>query len=281
MSLRVVIREGLRTIQRNQVMFFLSVGVTTISLFLLSLFFLISINLFQFVDYLEGKVAILAFLRSETSIEKTISNLSRIAGVDDVIYISKEEAFRTIKQELGPDARILESFDENPFPPSILITIKKDYKTGPRLKQIAEKITYFQEIGDVVYGGEEVEKLTRITRTLLLFDILLLGVIFTAILFVIFQTIKITINARWQEIEIMRLVGATEFFIKTPFYLEGMIQGILGGLFSFLFILILKSIASSQITITFDYQTFIIAHIGIGGMFGLIGSYFALRRTLI
>ncbi len=281
MSLRIAIREGFRTILRNKMMFLLSVGVTTISLFLLSLFGLISVNLFNFVEYLEGKVAILAFLKEDANIERTIANITRISGVDDVIYISKEEAFHTIKTELGEDARILETFDENPFPPSLLITIKKGYKTGPRLKLIAEKIGYFGEVEDVVYGGEEVEKLTRITRTLLLFDLLLLGVIFTAILFVIFQTIKITINARWQEIEIMRLVGATDFFIKTPFYFEGLIQGALGGILSYLFICLLKGIASSQIEIAFDYRTFLLAHLGLGSLFGFLGSYLALRRTLI
>lgn len=262
-------------------MFTLSVGVTTISLFLLSLFGLISINLFSFVDYLEGKVAILAFLNEDANIERTISNISRISGVADVLYISKEKAFHEIQQELGSDSRILETFTENPFPPSVLISIEKRYKTGQKLKKIAEKITYLGGVDDVVYGGEEVGKLTKITKTLFLFDILLLVVIFMAILFVIFQTIKITINARWQEIEIMRLVGATEFFIKTPFYFEGLIQGALGGLFSFLLVYILKGIASSQITITFDYRTFFIAHIGLGALFGFLGSYLALRRTLI
>lgn len=281
MSLRITIREGIRTVQRNKVMFMLSVGVTTISLFLLSLFGLISINLFDFVDYLEGKVAILAFVNKDANIEKTIANISRISGVSDVLYISKEEAFHEIQQELGSDARILETFDENPFPPSLLISIEKGYKKGSKLKQIAQKISYFGEVDDVVYGGEEVEKLTKITSTLFLFDILLLAVIFMAILFVIFQTIKITINARWQEIEIMRLVGATEFFIKTPFYFEGLIQGALGGIFSFIFVYILKGIASSQISITFDYRTFILAHVGLGALFGFLGSFLALRRTLI
>lgn len=281
MSLRISIREGIRTVQRNKVMFTLSVGVTTISLFLLSLFGLISINLFDFVDYLEGKVAILAFVNRDANIEKTIADISRISGVSDVLYISKEEAFREIQQELGSDARILETFDENPFPPSLLISIEKGYKTGIQLRQIAQKISYFGDIEDVVYGGEEVEKLTRITRTLFLFDILLLLVIFMAILFVIFQTIKITINARWQEIEIMRLVGATEFFIKSPFYFEGLIQGALGGLFSFILVYIIKGIAASQITIAFDYRAFLLAHIGLGALFGFLGSYLALRRTLI
>ena len=134
---------------------------------------------------------------------------------------------------------------------------------------------------ETIYGGEIVDQLKSITRLITTFDIGLLVIIIFSVVFVIFQTIKLTIFARATEIEIMKLVGASNSFIAIPFTFEGVIQGILGGFVAFALTIVTDRIAASFFDrIFFPYQWFLLGAVISGIVFGVVGSGIALRRFL-
>jgi len=159
MSLRISIREGFKTIARNSPLFSLSLLVVSISLFLLSLFGLVTINLYHFLGILDEKIEIIAFVEERTDIAILKSNILKIHGVADVIYISSEQALKVLQNELKETEEILTVFEENPLPSSLRIKLDAKYRNAKGLEQISSKIMLLRGITDTIYGGELVDQL--------------------------------------------------------------------------------------------------------------------------
>lgn len=281
MPLRIGIREGMRTINRNSSLFFLSLFVVAISLFLLSLFALVTANLYSFVNILNDKIEIIAFLEDHAQVETLTANILKISGVTDVIYVSSEQALTDLRTELEETEEVLTVFEDNPLPASLRIRLQEKYKNIDGLEEISGKVMLLRGVRETIYGGELVDELKKITNIITIFDIGLLLIIVFSVVFVIFQTIKLTIFARSTEIEIMKLVGASDSFIATPFTFEGLVQGILGGLIAFGLTIVTIRIAMSFFSnIYFPKGWFLAINVGSGVLFGILGSSIALRRFL-
>lgn len=281
MALRIGVREGVRTITRNGSLFILSLLVTSISLFLLSLFALVTVNLYHFVRILDEKIEIIAFLDTKADVEGLQTNIQSIHGVTEVIYITSEQALQTLQKELKESEEVLTVFEDNPLPASLRIKLDAEYRNSQSLQEISEKILLLTGVKETIYGGEIVDQMKSITRLITIFDLGLLVIIIFSVIFVIFQTIKLTIFARATEIEIMKLVGAGNSFIAIPFTFEGVVQGFLGGIIAFLLTVATDRIAVSFLDrIFFPHQWFLFGAIVSGIVFGVVGSSIALRRFL-
>ncbi len=280
MAISTALRETRITIGRSRALFLLSLCVITVSFFVLSLFIFITLNLYALIGYFRDKLEILAFLDENYSSQEIIQYVEKISGVFSVRYISPEQALEDLKIELGPDqARVLDVFEKSPIPPSLRVKVANRYKNARDLRDISKKISLIEGVTETVYGGEIIDRLWNFTRIFILFDILILIIIIFSIIFSVAQTIKMTILVRKDDIEIMQLVGASEQFIRLPFTFEGIIQGVVGGVISF--ILITGLIYLFRIwtpTLIFYPKLFLIGHIGLGGFFGFIGSITALNR---
>jgi len=281
MSLHISIREGIKTIIRNSSLFFLSLVVVSISLFLLSLFALITVNLYHFVKILDEKIEIIAFLDDRADIAYLKSNVMKIHGVKEVIYTSSEQALKDLQGELKEAKEILDVFEENPLPASLRIKLNEQYRNTDRLNEISSKVLLLKGVRETIFGGELVDQLKKITNIITVFDIGMLLIIIFSVIFVIFQTIKLTIFARSTEIEIMKLVGASDSFIAIPFTFEGLVQGVLGGIVAFVLTLITYYVATSFFKdLYFQPWWFLCSNILGGAFFGVIGSGIALQRFL-
>lgn len=281
MSLRVGIREGFRTIIRSRSLFILSLLVTAISFYLLSIFGLVTVNLYKMANLLDEKIEIIAFLEERTDINWLKNSIQKIAGVQEVVYVSAETALKQLQEEIAETKEIVRVFEDNPLPASIRIKLEPQYRNTKGLEEISTKVLLLKGVKDTIYGGELVEQLKRITNIMLFFDIGLLIIITLSVIFVIFQTIKLTIFAHATEIEIMKLVGATDTFITIPFVFQGLIQGVFGGIIAYILLAISVRIASSFFDIPFFPKTlFFLGIILFGMIFGIIGSSIALRRFL-
>ncbi len=281
MSLRIGIREGLRTITRNASLFLMSLLVTSISLFLLSLFAFVTVNLYHFLNILDEKIEIIAFLEQNADYEALESNIMKINGVREVIYVSSEQALKDLQAELKETEEVLSVFENNPLPASIRIKLLAKFRNARGLEEISDKVMLLRGIRETIYGGELVDQLKKITGVITTFDIALLLIIIFSVVFVIFQTIKLTIFARSTEIDIMKLVGASNTFIAIPFTFEGIIQGIMGGFIAFVLTVITKRVAVSFLSnIYFPQGYFFLGSILCGIILGIIGSSLALRRFL-
>jgi len=281
MALRIGIREGLRTITRNSSLFILSLLVTSISLFLLSLFALVTVNLYHFLNILDEKIEIIAFLDENADVEALKSNILNISGAKEVLFISSDQALKSLQDELEGTEEVLNVFEDNPLPASLRIKLASKFRNKQGLEEISSKVLLLKGVNETIYGGEIVGELKKITDVITIFDAGLLLIIIFSVIFVIFQTIKLTIFARSTEIEIMKLVGASPSFIAVPFTFEGIIQGALGGFFAYILTIITHRVALSFLSnVYFPRLLFFLGILVCGIIFGTIGSSIALRRFL-
>ncbi len=210
-----------------------------------------------------------------------MKNISKIKGVNDVIFISSEQALKDLQNELKETEEVLNVFEKNPLPASLRIKLEHTFRNRKGLSEISNKVMLLQGVKETIYGGELVDQLKKITNMISAFDAGLLIIIIFSVIFVIFQTIKLTIFARSTEIEIMRLVGASNSFIAIPFTFEGIIQGALGGIIAFLLTAVTVRITTSIVSVVYFPRLYFLAgSIIFGAIFGIIGSSAAIRRFL-
>jgi cell division transport system permease protein len=229
----------------------------------------------------DEKIEIIAFLEERADVQSLKNKIMKINGVQDVIYVSAETALKQLQEEVAETKEIVRVFEENPLPSSFRIKLEPRARNLKGLEEINKKILLLNGIKDTIYGGELVEQLKRITHIMLFFDIGLLLIITLSVIFVIFQTIKLTIFAHATEIEIMKLVGATDTFITIPFVFQGLVQGVIGGIIAYTLLSISVKVANSFFSIPFFPKTlFFIVSVILGALFGIIGSSIALRRFL-
>jgi cell division transport system permease protein len=232
---KLLSREALLSFRRAPLLSALSVTTIAFSLFTVGLFGLVAVNLRQALRGLEERVEIVAFVLRGTpseTIAVASQDISAFPEVKDVNYVSEEEALQRARTELVEFRDAYRDLQVNPLPASIEIRMKEGYRDAASVDRVAQRLRGFGFIEDVRYGREWVQKLDSLRNITGLVG-LVIGLAFAAVAVVIIGvTIRLTILQRAREISIMRLVGATNWFIRGPFLLEGALKGLLGGLLS-------------------------------------------------
>ena len=260
-----------------------ALGVTTIafSLFAFGLFALVAINIRDALRQVEERVEIRAFIIDGTSVEAGVAAMSDIAAFPEVAkvdYVSSEQALERAREELE---EFQDVFESDVLPASIEVRLKPGMTSPETIRLVADRIRSYVFIDDIRYGQEWVEKLHRV-RTIATVTGIILGLAFAAVAVIIIgATIRMAVLARAREISIMRLVGATDSFIRRPFLVEGFIKGILGGALA----LVLTWFAASMISRYFIETSFFspeMALLGllVGALMGLVGSAVSVGRHL-
>lgn len=223
-------RESLKSISRNGWMTVASISAVTVTLLLVGIFAMVMMNLNHFADNIENDVEIKVLIEimddpeeAKAAEEALMKQVKGLPEVEEVKYSSKEQELQFLIEDFGEDLSLFEQ--SNPLRNVLYVKAKDPQQTG----KVAEKIKDFDHIYDVIYGEGKLENLFNFLNTSRNIGlVLILGLLFTAI-FLIYNTIRITITARREEIEIMKLVGATRSFVQTPFLFEGMWLGIFGS----------------------------------------------------
>jgi cell division transport system permease protein len=223
-------RDSLKNISRNGWMTFASVSAVTVTLILVGVFFVIMMNLNRVAQTIEDDVEIRVHIdiaANEKDQQTLRSQLEALPEVKSVILSSKEKELDNLVTSLGEEGKSFKLFEQdNPLNDVFIVKTKNPEDT----MIVAEKVEKVNYVAKVKYGQGQVEKLFEfIDASRNVGVVLIIGLLFTAI-FLISNTIKITIIARKREIQIMRLVGATNSFIRWPFFLEGLWLGILGSI---------------------------------------------------
>lgn len=232
------LREGLRNILRNGWMSFASASAIAISLFVLGVFALLALNVGHMADQLESRVEIRVYLDvalPEDQIQVVQNEISKIDEVSQITFVSKEEGLEQLKENLGDDnLDIVEGYegDENPLPDAFVVKADRP----ENVDYIASRIEAINEgkeippIFKIVWGQDVVDRMLKFTNMVRNVGfVIVIGLAFTA-MFLISNTIKLTIISRRREISIMKLVGATNSFIRWPFFIEGALLGLIGSL---------------------------------------------------
>jgi len=212
-------------------------------------------------------------------------------GVEGVKYVSPFDAAAFLESKLGNQKNLLQGIQPGILPPSFEIQLKKDYRNSIKIKEVVSWLKQFSQFEEIQYGQEWVETFSALVHIVRLTQWILGGLFLVAIVFITYNILQLTISSRQEEIEIMRLVGSRPDFIRVPFYVEGLIQGLLGGglaifflylLYKGFFLYIPPSIQAwlSRIPILFLSHWTILGILITGMFLGFVGSFVASMRFL-
>ncbi|MER1999036.1 MAG: permease-like cell division protein FtsX [Lysinibacillus sp.] len=286
-------RESVKSLGRNGWMTFASISAVTVTLLIVGVFTLIMMNLNKLADDIEKDVEIrvhIDIIEDQTAMkgieENLIAEISNMPDVAEVVYATKEQELEKLVSDYGDELSLFEQ--SNPLYNVLYVKAKEPQQTA-KVAQAIDKLDYTYK---VQYGKGKIEKLfnyLNIARNIGL--VLVLGLLFTA-MFLISNTIRITIIARKDEIEIMKLVGATNSFVRIPFVLEGMWIGILGAIIpmaviSTLYVNVYNNVAPRIEGDLMEllpatpliYQVCLIV-LAIGILIGIWGSFMSVRKFL-
>jgi cell division transport system permease protein len=259
----------------------LSITTIAFSLFAFGLFGLVALNIRDALDRLEDRVEIRAFVAEGTSPEQLATAAGDISGYPEVLdakMVTQEQALVRAKKELG-DFR--DVFEGAVLPASIDVRLKPGARDPATVKRVASRVRAFSFIDDVRYGEEWIEKLYRL-RNIAGIAGLVLGLAFAAVsVIIIGATIRMAVLSRAQEISIMRLVGATDSYIRRPFLIEGIAKGVMGGLLALLLTYVASTLIDRYLiqTVFFDARVTLLGLL-FGALIGLIGSSLSVGRHL-
>lgn len=284
--------EALRGIWQNRLLGLASLSTVTACLTALAGVVLVAVNLQHMATFVESQVELVAYLRPDFNrvwTDLLLEKVRALPGVADARFVTKEEALERLRRQFGEQAHLLEGLDEpgaNPLRDSVEIAL-----TSPEAAEgVALGLRGIESVEDVSYRQDVVDRLVALTRLLRLLGLALVGLLAAATVFVISNTIRLTVFARRREIAIMKLVGATDAFIRWPFVLEGVILGLAGALVAsglaaagYGYVVRLLSAALPFLPVLGpDPLLWNLAKLllGVGACIGAVGSALSLRRFL-
>ena len=284
------IQEVFRSLKRNNWMSFASIGTVAVSLFVLGVFLILVLNMNRMVSMLESQVQISVYLQDDMKKQDRIdlqSDIEKMQGIAEVRFVDKDAAKDRLSERLGDQKYLLDALgDKNPLPDSFEVTVK----TPEMVETAAKAIERMEGVESAKYGQDVVEHLFDITRLMRIFGLVLMLLLAGATIFIISNTIRLTVFARRKEIAIMKYVGATDWFIRWPFLMEGIVLGCIGGILSALALRSFYAAMAAKIYNTlaffplmpqYPFMNYVTVAIIISGMFiGAIGSAFSLKRFL-
>lgn len=231
-NVKYYFREAITSMRRNGLLSIATVSTVAICILILGAAVLITLNTSTFLQNLESDVEIMAFLDNEidkSQIENIIDKIKAIEGVESVIFISREEALNDMQDAFGENNYDLKStLGENPLPHSLEIKAVNPHN----VPNLAEQVGNIAGIYKVNYGQGVVEKLFTTARWIRIISIIFIVLLATGAVFLIATTIRLAIFSRRKEIYLMKLIGSTDWFIRWPFFIEGIALGAAGAILS-------------------------------------------------
>ncbi len=230
--MRLTLRETLLAFRRAPLLSVLSVTTIAFALFVVGLFGLVVLNLRTALADIEERVEIVAYLLRGTPVEistMALGDIQAFPEVASVLYVSEDEALERARRQLVEFQGVFQDLETNPLPASLEIRLKPGFRDAAHVRQVADRLRGFRFVEDIRYGRDWIEKLDRL-RDIVAAVGLAIGIAFAvASVIIIGTTIRMSVLHRSREITIMRLVGATDGFIRRPFLVEGTIKGAIGG----------------------------------------------------
>jgi cell division transport system permease protein len=275
------LRDAFVTFRRTPLLSALSITTIAFSLFALGLFGLVALNIREALDRLEDRVELRAFVADGTPTDAIAVAAADIATFPEVLsakVVTQDEALARARRELG---EFRDVFEGAVLPASIDVRLKPGFRDPATVRSVAARVNTFAFVDDIRYGEEWIQKLYRL-RTIAGIAGIVLGLAFASVsVIIIGATIRMAVLARSKEISIMRLVGATDSYIRRPFLLEGFAKGVMGGLLALLLTWAARLLIDRYIieTVFFDQR---LASLGLlfGALIGLVGSAVSVGRHL-
>ncbi len=282
--MRLALREAMLAFRRAPLLSVLSVSTIAFSIFVFGLFGLVAVNIQAAIGSVAERVEVVAYLKRGTPIEAITIGMADIQAfpeVQSIENISEAAALARARRELPEFQDIFQDLEVNPLPASLEVRLKPQYRNAETAAAVADRLKGFQFVEDVRFGNDWIEKLDRI-RTIATAAGSVIGAAFALVAIIIIgNTIRMAVLHRSREIGIMRLVGATDGFIRRPFLLEGLTKGLLGGMAALGLCYGTWSLVVSIYTAArFFTPTESAIGVAAGGLLGLVGSLVSVDRHL-
>jgi cell division transport system permease protein len=274
--------EGILGLRRARFTTTITISTIALTLTLLGVFLLITVNVNKIIGVFREKMTLEVFIDNSLDTDSIMElklSLSKIIEIEDVIFISREEALEKFRTEFGKDPITI--LGENPLPQSFQIKLKTTYRKPDIIEEIVKKIEKFDEIDEVVYHGQLFRLIDQYSSIVLFADAALFVFVLLSAVLLVANTLRLTILSQKKTIQIMELVGAKKGFIRRPYLIQGLIQGGIGGLMASLLLWIFVKLVSLRFTNLFEISPiFIFIIIFLGIIFGYIGSQVGLKKFL-
>ena len=290
-----LIGEGFRNFFKNKKSTAASLIIMCATMFIFGIFFLIGENVNHIMEQVQKTQAMQIFINPEATEEQEKeleANIRSIQYINTVDYVSQEQALNTVKSWLGENSSLLDPYsgEDNPFKASFSITLTDLTKS----EEVQRQIETFENVAKITIGNDTINKLIDIANGIRTATGVILVLLILITIFIIANTIKLTVHARRKEISIMKYVGATNGFIRWPFMVEGILIGVIAAIitvvilgFTYNFIADKISSSGTMIAIGYDFLTFsdmfsmlFTVYIVMGIGIGAIGSAISMRKYL-
>ncbi len=231
-----MLKEGLKNLWRNRMMSLASIGSVTATLIILGLIFILIFNINGIAEGAKEQFDSIQVYIDDDLAEERISEIGKeinaIDGLKKVEFESKSDALKKMKERWGEHGYLLEDLEKNPLPNSYIIYLNNIEDS----EEVVEKIKTINNIDEVKFHKDIIDKLISMTNFIRLVGLIIIVILVSISVFIIGNTIKLTVAARSREINIMKYVGATNWFIRWPFFIEGTLLGLLGSVFALVII---------------------------------------------
>jgi len=284
------IRQAGQNIRKNWLVHVVGVSTMVISLLIFGTFLLLFYNVDGWIHGWGDSFSMSVYLEDgidRTAREKVLSVIRDLPGAHIERTITKKQALTDLKRALGREAGVLDGLPRNPLPASIEVVFRPSKEETPDPGKLRKKLEALAGVEEVQYSEEWLRRFEGLMRVFRLAGLIIGGLLGLGVLFIVTNTIKLTIYSRQEEIEIMKLVGATDWFVKTPFLLEGSLQGLVSGFLSILILYsgyIILSVKKADILglalldFVFIPDSYTITIFTVSIALGLLGSFIAVGR---
>ena len=289
-----LIKEGIRNTIKNKKSTMASLVIMIATMLIFGLFFVVTENINSVMEQIEAQQGIQVFIEKEATqaqITELKEKIQALDGVNNTQFVTKEEALNTVKNQFKEHKNLLTGYDEkNPFPASYIVTVTDLSKIG----SIAKQIETFENVNEIMSKDATTDALLSIANGIKIFSGIILVFLVVISIFIISNTIKLTVHARRREISIMKYVGATNNFIRGPFIVEGIIIGLVSAMLSIGFISLIYDVIAGKIMasqlmgvmgislLTFAeiFNLIFVVYLILGIGIGVLGSVVSMKKYL-
>jgi cell division transport system permease protein len=262
----------------------IAIIIMGLSLLILVVFLMVTLNMASLINKTSEEMRLFVYL--EDGLDQRVTQeiqikLIGLRGVEEVSFISKEEALIEFQEMLGEESDLLDDLVENPLPDAFRVKPKQGYISSEFLASIAGEAEKWNGVEEVRYGKKWFERGERLAKGIYIIDLALGLIIFLSVVFVIYNTVRLTVLHRRTTIDVMKLVGATNSFIRIPFILEGALQGVAAALIAIALLTAIYSFSTRYLSgLVFMRHSALIGFVVFCAILGAVGSYSAMRRFL-
>ena len=281
---RYVVGESMAMMARRKAANGFSILIMGLSLLILGVFLLVTLNVQAVIDRASEEMRVYVYLKDGTpaAVSRDIQmKLLALKGVEEVVFVSRDEALSTFRQTLGDNKDMLGALESNPLPDAYRLKIKAEYIRSEYMEKLAGEAGKWEGVEEFRYGEKWLGRGEKLVRGFYIVDLCIGVIIFFSVIFVIANTVRLTVLSRQKTIEVAKLVGATNAYIRIPFLVEGAFQGAVSSLLAIALLAVIHAFAKRFLPgVMFLRGDSILGFVVFCALLGALGSYGAMRRFL-